>query len=110
MMFIIFIIIGGSIGAILRYFFGQIFSFGTVISNIIASILLGVFTQIPMNHLLFNIFTVGFCGGLSTFSTFIYELITTKKMKDQINYMLWNVVASIFAVAIGMFIGSFFAK
>lgn len=109
-MLILFLIIGGSIGAILRYYFGQIFPFGTVISNIIASILLGLSIQITMNHLLFVMITVGICGGLSTFSTFIYEFITNKKMKAKINYMLWNVVGSIIGVAFGMIIGSFLAQ
>jgi len=73
---------GGFIGAILRFLISSFFSkygfpLGTLTVNIIGSFILGFFmylslyTSISPDYKLF--LATGFCGALTTFSTFSYE-------------------------------------
>ena len=82
------VLIGGAIGAPLRYLTGAVFKarytttipWGTFIVNIAASFILAFFyvggtrgtIDTRVGYLLDN----GFCGALSTWSTFSYELLT----------------------------------
>lgn len=81
--------IGGCIGACLRYiisvnspkFFGTKLPFGTLIVNILGGILIGFIMELSLttdavspNLKLF--LTTGIMGGLTTFSTFSYETIS----------------------------------
>jgi len=95
---IIAVFAGGGTGSVLRYLIGaavdrttaHIFPFHTLGANILGCFIIGaVFaffagkTEFSPNTKLF--LTVGFCGGLTTFSTFSYETINL--MQSQ-NYTL----------------------
>jgi CrcB protein len=86
---IIYVGIGGGIGAALRYLitkhsanlFNSSIPLGTLIVNVIGGFLIGVIMElsistdlIPPNLKLF--LTTGIMGGLTTFSTFSYETIS----------------------------------
>ena len=80
--------IGAFFGALLRWGFGILFNpllpampLGTLVSNLLGGLVigaaLGVFDQfqsLPVEARLFV--TTGFCGGLTTFSTFSAETVT----------------------------------
>lgn len=80
--------IGSALGGVTRYWLNlrldksdATFSMGTLGANLIAAYLIGLFLaffighpKIPQEWKLF--LTVGFCGGLSTFSSFSLEVIT----------------------------------
>ncbi|ENN96379.1 camphor resistance protein CrcB [Methanocaldococcus villosus KIN24-T80] len=74
--------IGGFIGAVLRYLISGLIPYdflplGTLIVNMIGSFIIGflmfssLFLDIPMEYKL--LIGTGFCGALTTFSTFSYE-------------------------------------
>ena len=77
--------IGGAIGAITRYSIGQfmatkmgIYPWGTVFVNIIGSLLIGIGMAYIEGHPNLTswiklLCITGFLGGLTTFSTFIFE-------------------------------------
>ena len=83
----LFIGLGGFIGACTRYVISQLvshlpaFPFGTLLSNVIAAIVIGFIigverqtSLLPEQAKLF--LTVGVLGGLSTFSAFSMETVT----------------------------------
>lgn len=78
--------VGGSIGATTRYListwaaqkFGVDFPYGTLIVNVIGCFIIGAFMTATTERFIVNpywrlIVTVGFVGGLTTFSSFSYE-------------------------------------
>lgn len=83
---ILYVGIGGFIGASLRYlistkFTGTQFPYGTLIVNIIGGILIGFIIELSLvtdsvSPDLKLFLTTGVMGGLTTFSTFSYETIT----------------------------------
>jgi len=86
--------IGGAAGAVARYglsgwaqsLIGTAFPLGTLLVNVVGSLLIGAIMQLGMDRVVFSVearllWTTGFCGGLTTFSTFSYE--TLELLGDQ---------------------------
>lgn len=119
MLNVISIFIGGGIGAVLRYLTGlymiKTLHFNIPVAtfsvNIAGSFILGFLfvmfiekTQIP-TALKFAL-TIGFCGGLTTFSTFsleVFEMIRNAQIINAIIYLLLSVILCISACAIGVY-------
>jgi CrcB protein len=104
MLSILLVALGGSIGAVSRYQislwtanrYGAGFPYGTLAANVIGCFIIGIFMTLitekysvsPYWRLLV---TVGFVGGLTTFSSFSYE--TFKLLQDaDVSGALWNLV------------------
>ncbi len=113
---------GGGIGAALRYVIagmvqqgaGDDFPFGTLVVNVIGSLLLGFIVQIaemktgpgPWMKLFL---TVGLCGGFTTFSTFSLE--SFRLLQDG-SYLLaaGNIAGSLFLCLLGLWAGMVLAR
>lgn len=82
------VLLGGAVGAPARYLLGEAtrqllrsaFHWGTFLANMAASLLLGFLVEAGSNGALGlpgqALLSVGFCGALSTWSTFSNELFT----------------------------------
>ncbi|MEW6006364.1 MAG: fluoride efflux transporter CrcB [Stygiobacter sp.] len=91
----IIVFIGAGIGGILRYwlsnsvykFLPPDFPYGTLVVNVLGSFIIGIvmfyFNENKLISPTTRVFlTVGFCGGLTTFSTFSFETINLLKERE----------------------------
>lgn len=114
----LFIGLGGAFGACLRYFlsqlmlvwFGKSFPFGTLLVNVIGSLLIGLlytlmtqgyFQLVPWKTFL----GIGFLGALTTFSTFSMDTFLLAQQGDWLKAGL-NVVLNVGICLIAVWLGS----
>jgi fluoride exporter len=118
----LFVALGSSFGGVLRYwatgityrYFSASFPFGTLFVNVLGSFIIGfVMFYLDSNKLIgteMKVFlTTGFCGGLTTFSTFSYETVTLLKDSE---YLLAgsNIILNLFLTIFAVFLSYLFAK
>ena len=102
------IFLGGGIGAVTRFVisltvvnhFKSILPIATLIANLIACTIMGIalyWAEAKMETYpwLRGLILIGFCGGLSTFSTFSYETVLLLKANEYW-FALGNVIISVF--------------
>lgn len=110
------VFLGGGLGSLVRFALGVLqqkyvqasLPIGTLISNVLACILMAITLKLAPNflqgeHQKFFLFT-GFCGGLSTFSTFSLESVQLFR-NGQWMWASANIVLSIFLCLIVLFWG-----
>jgi fluoride exporter len=115
----IYIFIGGGLGAVFRYLIGRVSTFvfdqnfpiSTLVANFLACIIVGGFMYGLgdgkwMGFNLKPLIIVGFCGGLSTFSTFSFETIELIK-SQHIMLAVFNVILSVLMCLLVLY---FFSK
>ncbi|MFN5911154.1 MAG: fluoride efflux transporter FluC [Bacteroidota bacterium] len=81
----LFVFVGGGLGSLARFGIGFLFKawfkvtfpFGTLISNFLACLIIGLILMLVQRgtraEWIDQLIVIGFCGGLSTFSTFSNE-------------------------------------
>jgi CrcB protein len=106
--------LGGSIGALLRWWLGTVLNAhfptippGTLAANLIGGYVVGVavalFAAYPALAPEWRLFVItGFCGGLTTFSTFSAEVVTLLQQGQA----LWALAAALTHL-IGSFVMTF---
>lgn len=98
------IALGAAIGAPLRYLTDRavqsrhdsVFPWGTLTVNVVGSFVLGLLAGLPASASLTALLGTGFCGALTTYSTFSYETLRLAQSGARF-YAVMNVVASIVA-------------
>jgi fluoride exporter len=113
------VFIGGAVGSMWRYWwsgfvaqrFGEIFPFGTLVVNLVGSILIGVFAGLLVHvsngslaAALQQLLVVGICGGLTTFSSFslqTYSLIADGRWLAALSNIVFSTGLSFGCVALG---------
>jgi fluoride exporter len=122
MLNILAIFIGGGLGSLSRYgvaillrAYSLDFPLATLLVNIIGSFILGFTIALFWNKAHFHntvklAITVGFCGGLTTFSTFSWEtfdLIKNGEFVLAVIYALISVITCILAISLGAFLSKY---
>ena len=105
------VFLGGGIGAVLRYLTGVLFvqylkfhlPLPTFVVNVVGCFILGfvyVFCleKFQLNPALKLLITVGFCGGLTTFSTFSFEIFDMIQNLQYIHAALYTIVSLVIGV------------
>lgn len=113
------VFLGGGLGSIFRYLLGyysksitQHFPMGTLIANTLGCLLIGVLIGMLnksswMKEEMTLLLVVGFCGGLTTFSSFTLELIQLSKTTPTLQPILYGLLSlslGICAVLVGLWL------
>ncbi|HCC54342.1 MAG TPA: fluoride efflux transporter CrcB [Desulfobulbaceae bacterium] len=107
----------GALGCVTRYYlsgwaydlFGRSFPYGTLAVNILGAFIIGLIMEFGMRSTLLptNLrigLTIGFLGGLTTFSTFSYE--TFKLLEDgELFVATTNILSSVIVCLIFTWLG-----
>lgn len=111
---VLLVLLGGAIGAPARFLLDRtvqsrhdsVFPWGTLSVNVIGSLILGALAGAATAHdsALWTLVGTGFCGALTTFSTFGYETVRLFEDGLRLNALvnvLVTVVAGIAAAVVG---------
>ncbi len=117
---ILFVALGGGLGALTRYFaslwfaarFGIGFPYGTLFVNIAGCLIIGFVMTMVTEKMTFSehwrlLTVIGFAGGLTTFSTYSYEtwmLMQEAKVLPALTNAVLNVLLGFGATALGVFV------
>lgn len=110
------VFIGAGLGGILRYwssnfvykFLPPDFPYGTLFVNVLGSLIIGLvmfyFNENKLISPTVRVFlTVGFCGGLTTFSTFSFETINLLKERE-FYFASLNIISNVFITLLVLFV------
>ena len=117
---LVFVFLGGGIGSVLRYLIGLKLNsvslpYGTFIANVLGSLLIGLLmgyhlkaTNNPLSQNQMTFLIIGFLGGFTTFSSFMYEnlqFLIQEQYLRFVSYSLASIVLGLSAVFVGFLLG-----
>lgn len=116
-MTVLLIALGAAVGAPLRYLtdravqsrHGSAFPWGTLTVNVVGSLLLGALVGWPVGPEVGALLGTGFCGALTTYSTFSYETLRLTQGGHRL-LALANVVGSVAAGLVAATVGYALAR
>ncbi len=121
---LLFISLGAIVGSNIRFLIyerlGNIFflrkELRILIINNFASFLLGLYYSISINQAYINysknislLFSIGFLGSLSTFSTFVYDLFELSFQRNffkSVKFLIFTISLGLFSLWLGLLIGN----
>ncbi len=103
-MTVLLVVLGAAVGAPLRYLIDRavqnrqdsVFPWGTLLVNVTGCLILGALTGAAASTSVFAFAGTGFCGALTTYSTFGYETIRLTEERNYL-YAALNVTISVLA-------------
>ncbi|MCO8273460.1 fluoride efflux transporter CrcB [Actinoplanes sp. TRM 88003] len=108
--------LGAAVGAPLRYLTDQAlrhragtFPLGTFVVNIAGSLLLGFLIGVPVSDAAWSLLGVGFCGALTTYSTFSLEALTLFESGERLKafaYVVTSLAVGLAAASLGHLAGT----
>jgi len=113
--------IGGMTGAMLRYgvslagqFISSGFPVGTLTVNILGSFLIGLIAELSSATTLISpemrlLIVTGICGGFTTFSSFMYEIMALLR-DGEVLFALLYIAASSIGGFLALYLGMLFSK
>ena len=119
---LLFVALGGALGAVLRYsissgvynWLGRSFPYGTLVVNVIGSLAIGVLSILLVEK--FNVpqeiklgLVVGVLGALTTFSTFSWDTVDLLQ-QGLIQRALLNVLLNVVVCIAAVWVGTIWAK
>jgi len=116
------VLLSGGCGAVARYMLttwigskiGVYFPFGTLFVNVIGCFIMGFFMMLTTERFVVStnirlLVTVGFLGGLTTFSSFGYETMQFLREGNLVNAFM-NMGANLFIGLLALWLGIIVAK
>jgi CrcB protein len=108
--------LGAAVGAPLRFLtdrvmqarFGTAFPWGTLTVNVAGSFVLGLVLGLPLAPETVALLGTGFCGALTTYSTFSWEILALSRRGELLaatGYALLSITAGMGAAVIGGALG-----
>jgi CrcB protein len=112
-MILLLVALGAAVGAPLRYLTDRAvqsrhdtaFPWGTLTVNVAGSFVLGLLTGLPASAAVTALLGTGFCGALTTYSTFSYDTLQLARAGARFHALmnvLVSVVAGLGAAAVGL--------
>jgi fluoride exporter len=102
------VVLGAAVGAPVRFALGEWldddFPTGTLIVNVVASALLGLFSALTLSDSAAALLGIGFCGGMSTYSAFAVQTHRAGRRRGPV-YAAATIVLSLAACALGFWVG-----
>ncbi len=116
-MTVLLVVLGAAVGAPLRFLtdravrarFGDRFPWGTLAVNVAGSLVLGFVLGLPVRPEVAALVGTGFCGALTTYSTFAHEtlrLARTGGALAAVANVLLSVLAGLGAAAVGLLVAT----
>jgi CrcB protein len=116
-MTVLLVAMGAAVGAPLRYLtdrmvqsrYGSDFPWGTLTVNVAGSLLLGFLVGLPVGAAWTTLLGTGFCGALTTYSTFSYETLQLARAGTRVRaavYVMLSILAGLGAAALGLLAGA----
>lgn len=116
------VFLGGGVGSIIRYIISQTFAhpkysfpWPTLVANFLGCLIIGILLGLAIRNdsarsELYLFAVVGFCGGLTTFSTFSAESLHLIKSGNLLSFFIYtalSIISGLSAVVVGNFLVKF---
>lgn len=113
---ILWIALGGGIGAVLRYVtvlvfekYQQPFYIATFFVNMLGSFIMGfLIVSSIQNQMIYAFMTLGILGGYTTFSTFAFDFVRLTQQKKYMTAIIYTgstLILSLISFFIGLYLG-----